>query len=123
MLFGATRSDGERKGSGSATSSPHSPLFRLHGYLNNPQGVCSQNESLRQLSRTRRDMAGTPTLEQVGFKTRYENGQNRGSAWWGLAYEGGSLGGDYPAVFYRGPLPFSMNIYRLDQDSWTYAEG
>ncbi len=28
------------------------------------------------------------TLEQVGFKTRYENGQDRGSEVWGIAYIG-----------------------------------
>jgi hypothetical protein len=62
------------------------------------------------------------TLEQVGFKTRFENGQNTGSDRWGIAYVGDSVGGGSPAVFYPGPLPFSMNVYRFNEARWTYSE-
>jgi hypothetical protein len=59
-------------------------------------------------------------LEQVGFKTHNENGQDMGTDWWGIAYADGSIGGLSPAVFYPGPLPFSMNTYEFDKGRWTY---
>jgi hypothetical protein len=62
------------------------------------------------------------SLDQVGFKTRYENGQDRGSDVWGIAYIGDKFSGVSPAVFYPGPLPFSMNIYELNEGHWTYSE-
>jgi hypothetical protein len=62
------------------------------------------------------------TLEQVGFKTRNENGQDRGTDWWGIAYADGSIVGVPPAIFYPGPLPFSMNEYEFDKQRWTYSE-
>jgi hypothetical protein len=62
------------------------------------------------------------TLDQVGFRTRHENGQDRGTELWGIAYANGSIGGLAPAIFYPGPLPFSMNDYEFDKGRWTFSE-
>jgi hypothetical protein len=62
------------------------------------------------------------TLEEVGFKYKIENGQNRGTDPWGIAYTDGSIGGLSPAIFYPGPLPFSMNQYDFDKRTWIFSE-
>jgi hypothetical protein len=58
------------------------------------------------------------TLEQVGFKTRTVNGQNRGSDW-GVYYFAQEKGRQ---LIYPGLLPFSMNVYDFDKGRWIYYE-
>jgi hypothetical protein len=90
-------------------------VFTLYGTFTCQQSVPAKfaSELIERVKAYKSVHARCPfRLADMGIEEETENGQSRGIN--GIAYWDGD-------VFYPGPFPFSMNMWKCDTGRWEYS--